>query len=404
MIKGSFSIKFFIDPSKKKGDRFKIFARISYARLKAELYTQYLVEDKEWLPEQQRTKKNLQINSELAGIEREAFEIARKLSDENKMISAKIIKNILTKKETTATTILAYYDSCLKRLDEAGEVEKVTVAMYGYSKDHLAAFIKEKKGMDDYPIDKIDYRFIQDFDLFLLNQKASKRGEKKLKRNTASKHHTRIRTIFIRARKEGIILRSPYDEVVLKKTPSNRTYLTQEELDLLINHDLGFNESLSKVRDIFIFSVYTGLRFVDAQELTMNGIEKTNEGKYFINIVQEKTGAVVSLPLLQPALNIIEKYKESPERKIFKRVLPSFSNQKVNAYLKVIADMVGISKTLSHHVARHTCATTILLNNEVPMEVVSKWLGHSSIKTTQIYGKITNNYMQKVADKLEGKI
>ena len=404
MVRASYSIKFFLNKSRNKGNRFKIFARIHYARKKAELFTQYSVEETDWLEEKERTKKNLQINAHLSALETEVHEIVRKLREENKIISAATIKNILTHKESATTHILQYYDTCIERLDAANEVEKVTVAMYGYSKERLAAFIKEKKKSNDYPIENINYKFIQDFDLFLLNQKTYKGAEATLKRNTASKHHSRIRTILIRARKEGLIDRNPYEEFKLKKSPSNRTYLTQEELEALIKHDLGDNASLKKVRDVFIFSVYTGLRFVDAQQLTMDRIQKTKEGKYMINIIQEKTGEVLTLPLLPPAVKIMEKYNDSSERKVLNRVIPTISNQKVNTMLKIIANAVGITKTLSHHVARHTCATTVLLNNEVPMEVVSKWLGHTSIKTTQIYGKITNSYMQKIADKLEGKI
>ena len=405
MIKGSFSIKFFLNKSKNtQGTKFKIFARIHYARKKAELFTQYSIEESEWLVEKMRTKKNLQINGQLSQIETEVYEIIRKLDEEKKTISATTIKNILTHKEKPTTHVLQYYDLCIERLAAANEVERVTVSMYGYSKERLAAFIKEVKNSDDYPIENIDYKFIQDFDLFLLNQKANKVSDAKLKRNTASKHHSRIRTILIRARKEGIISRNPYEEFKLKKSPSNRTYLSTEELKALKEHDLNHNPTLIKIRDIFLFSVYTGLRFVDAQILTMDKVVKAQDNTYMINIVQEKTGEVLTIPLLSQAVKIMEKYKDSPERKIFNRAIPTMSNQKLNSYLKVIASLVGITKTLSHHVARHTCATTVLLNNEVPMEVVSKWLGHTSIKTTQIYGKITNSYMQKIADKLEGKL
>ena len=136
----------------------------------------------------------------------------------------------------------------------------------------------------------------------------------------------------------------------------------------------------------------------------MKNIIKDKKGNYTLQILQEKTNEPLSIPILSPALDIIEKYKGSPERKVLDNVLPKISNQKLNAYLKVIADLASIKKTLSHHVARHTCATTILLSNEVPIEVVSKWLGHTTIKTTQIYAKITDNYMQTMANRIDEKI
>lgn len=223
-------------------------------------------------------------------------------------------------------------------------------------------------------------------------------------RNTVNKHHSRLRTILIRAVKEGHITKNPYIDFQLKYTPSSRTFLTEEELKKITENNLGDNESLKRVRDIFIFSVYTGMRFEDAQLLTIDRIEKDKKNNYTLRIEQEKTKEPLLIPLLKPALDIIKKYENSPERKVFKKVLPKITNQKVNSYLKVIADITGIEKNLTHHVARHTCATTILISNDVPIEAVSKWLGHTNIKTTQIYAKITNNYLQKVAEKVESKI
>ena len=204
--------------------------------------------------------------------------------------------------------------------------------------------------------------------------------------------------------KEGYLNKNPYVDFKLTKTPSTRTFLTDEELGQITKNNLGGNKSLMMVRDIFIFSVYTGLRFEDAQRLTMDSVTKENKGKYSLRIKQEKTEESLAIPLLKPALNIISKYDKSPERTVMNRVLPTFSNQKLNTYLKVIAELTGIKKNLTHHVARHTCATTILLSNEVPIEAVSKWLGHTNIKTTQLYAKITNDYLQNVANKLENKI
>ena len=290
----------------------------------------------------------------------------------------------------------------MARLEMAGEVEKETVTRYKETKAHLLGFLSEKK-LDDILIEHIDYKFISDFDLYLLNKKVGG-SQKNIERNTVNKHHSRLRTILIRAIREGHIVKNPYMDFKLKYTPSKRTFLTEDELEAIIKHSLGDNESLIKVRDIFIFSVYTGLRFEDAQQLTIDRIAKDKKGNYSLTIAQEKTNEPLSIPLFKPAVDVVKKYDGSAERKIFNKVLPKITNQKLNAYLKVIADLTEIKKNLTHHVARHTCATTILLSNEVPMEVVSKWLGHTNIKTTQIYAKITNTYLQKMAEKIEDKI
>jgi site-specific recombinase XerD len=137
--------------------------------------------------------------------------------------------------------------------------------------------------------------------------------------------------------------------------------------------------------------------------LAISEIHISKENEYTIKLDQSKTGISVSIPLLKPAIDIVNNY-DNEERLISGKVLPKISNQKVNAYLKVIADLAEIQKELTHHVARHTCATTILLTNGVPIEAVSKWLGHTNIKTTQIYAKITDQYLHQMAKQVDLKL
>jgi integrase/recombinase XerD len=401
-MKNFVNAKFYLNEYKSKGNRHPIYLRLSYRKKKAEIATKYFLEPHEWNVEKERTKKNSIINKDLSDIENRIHEITMQLEKTNKPISAVELKKYLTKKEKFDREIIEFYDACLDRLFQAGEVEKVTVQMYGYTKNYLQKFLREIKGLEDFPVESINFSFLSDFDLFLRKQKING-SERGLERNTVNKHHSRLRTVLIRAMREGHIMKNPYVDFKLKKHPSKRTFLSEEELEKLTKHSLGGNESLIKVRDIFIFSVYTGLRFEDAQLLTTDKITTDKDGNYKLQIDQEKTNEPLMIPLFESAIKILKKYDNTPERVIFKKVLPKISNQKINSYLKVIADIVGIEKHLTHHVARHTCATTILLSNEAPIEVVSRWLGHTNIKTTQIYAKITNNYLQKIADKIEKK-
>lgn len=400
---GTVSLKFYLNHLKSKGAKEPIYLRLTMARKKAELYTGFSIENKEWDDARQRTKRNVVINEELSGIESRVYETIRQLEKDNRTPTANLIKNFLLNKDKFDFQLIEFYDSYLTRLEKAGEVEEVTIRMYRNTRNHLLNFIRQAKLTNDIPLNHVDFRFISDFDLYLVNHRSSDL-DKKLERNTITKHHSRFRTILIRALNEGYILKNPYKEFRLKSTPSKRTYLDEKELSDLIKHDLGKNESLDKVRDIFVFSVYTGLRFEDAQALTMDRLMWDNSGKAFLTIYQEKTQEPLSIPVLGPAISIINKYHNCPERKVQNRVLPSISNQKLNSYLKVIANLVGLNKHLTHHVARHTCATTVLLSNEVPIEVVSRWLGHTNIKTTQIYAKISTAYLKKVASGLENKI
>lgn len=400
-MENNLSIRFYLNTYKVQGNKHPIYIRITVNRKKAELATPYFIEAKEWNETTRHTKKNNPINEYLTSKENEIYEIVRQLEKDKKPLTANTIKNHLTGKDKVNAYLIESFTRYMERLGIAGEVKKETVSLFGVTKKHIENFLRERK-LNDILIESIDYNFIIDFDLYLLKQVVNN-GSNTMQRNTANKHHSRVRTILIRCIKEGYINKNPYMDFKLKKIPSNRTFLTDEELKQITEHSLAGNESLIKVRDIFIFSVYTGLRFEDAQNLTMNSITKEKNGKYTLRIQQEKTNEFIAIPLLKGALQIINKYENCPERKVFNKVLPTFSNQKINSYLKVIADLTNIKKKLTHHVARHTCATTILLSNDVPIEAVSKWLGHTNIKTTQIYAKITNQHLQQVADKLEAK-
>jgi integrase/recombinase XerD len=175
--------------------------------------------------------------------------------------------------------------------------------------------------------------------------------------------------------------------------------LSQEEIDSIVDLDFQENKSLDMTRDIFLFSCYTGLRYNDAINLKMESISKIND-QIYLRIDQGKTDERREIPILDTALKIIEKYTFCKERLVKNLVLPTLSNPKINQYLKYIANLAGITKPLSHHIARHTCATTILLDNDVPLETVSHWLGHNSVRTTQIYAKISHAKLDKESKRL----
>jgi site-specific recombinase XerD len=260
----------------------------------------------------------------------------------------------------------------------------------------LAEFISSKYGTQDLPIEKLNFEFINGYDLFL-------RQSYNLHKNTTNKYHSRLRTLLLRANAEGLLAKQPYSNFKLVSVKTDREFLSQEELKKIEKVNLAHNRSLDKVRDIFIFSCYTGLRFQDAQNLTSDNL-LVYKGKPLIRFAQEKTGIPVDIPVLPEAKRIFEKYQNDPERRILNKLLPKISNQKVNSYLKVVADQAGVAKRITHHVARHTFATTVCLNNGMAMEDVSRLLGHSSLKTTQVYGRITQERLQKSMDKITKKL
>lgn len=398
----NYSIRFYLNINKAKGARKPIYLRITVDRRKVEMVTPYKIEAKEWEDNRQRTRRNVIINQGLNQLESEVHEVALELKKKGRRITADNLRAGIKHTKSDRDYLVRYYQEHLLQMAKAGEVKAITIDIYRYTLQHVMKFLRDAKHIDDIPLWNVDYKFINDLDVWLMSKDAIQPGLK-LERNTVSKHHSRLRTVLIRAFKEGLVDRNPYGDFKLKQSPSNRTYLDEAELERLNAHDLAGNQSLIKVRDIFMFSVYTGLRFEDAQLLTLDKIIPGSNGKFKLSIDQGKTERPLVIPLVDQAMEIVQRYVDAPGRKIQRRVLPTISNQKLNTYLKVIADLVGIDKRLTHHVARHTCATTFLLSKEIPLEVVSRWLGHTNIKTTQVYAKVTDNYLEKVASKLNKK-
>lgn len=165
-----------------------------------------------------------------------------------------------------------------------------------------------------------------------------------------------------------------------------REILTEEELQILMTKELT-NPRIRQVRDIFIFSCFTGLAYIDAKKLKRSEIVIGVDGERWIYTRRKKTDSPTRIPLLPVVLDIIQAYKDHPQCVNQDCLLPVPSNCKLDAYLKEVADLCGINKLLTFHIARHTFATTVTLNNGVPIETVSKMLGHKSIKITQILDK-----------------
>ncbi len=384
MSKG-LSIKIYAHPTRTKGDRSQLFVRMIYDRKKAEFATKYYASAKQWDPDKERYKKDAIMNTELVSIESELRKIVQRLTYEEKSISAKSIKDIYLGKDSLDVMLLERYQIYLKYITEGSLVAQQSLRTYNKTYNNVCNFIKTTYG-SDINVRRVDLSMIEAYDEFLSHQK-NPQGEP-LKHNTIHKHHSRFRTYLHYLRKHELIASNPYDHFRVKFIESERTFLTQEELDAFSTCSLGGNKSLEKVRDYFLFSVYTGMRFSDAQKLQMKNIS-IEKGQWYFTHVEQKTHKHSKLPLLKPAIEIVEKYANTPERS-FGFVLPKHSNQKVNTKLKIIADLANIQdKVVSHHVARHTCATTILLENGITLDKVQVWLNHANIRETMVYAKMT---------------
>ncbi|MBN8667359.1 MAG: site-specific integrase [Chitinophagales bacterium] len=390
------SLKHYLHTGRGTEGPLPIYLRITYNRKKAEIHSGFTSTLSGWNEKEQLTKSNKAINQELLNQRAKIYELCIGLEKEGKTVSANLLKELFTGKSRIQVTVIEYLGRYIEELEARNEIKLVSLNKYRQSLNSLKSFIPSKFELPDLPISLINYDFINCYDLFL-------KQEYNLHKNTINKYHSRLRTILIRAQIEGLISVQPYANFKLVSVKSERSFLSSEELDKIVALDLSANSSLDRVRDIFVFSAYTGLRFQDAQNLTKANLIKV-KSKLSLRYQQQKTGGVVDIPLLPIASKIIQKYENSSEREVLGLLLPKISNQKLNAYLKVIADLTGINQTLTHHMARHTFATTICLNNNMPLEDLSKLLGHSSLKTTQIHGRITQQRLTESMEKIQKKL
>lgn len=260
----------------------------------------------------------------------------------------------------------------------------------------ITEFIKHKFNVDDLYMHQLKYNFILEYDFYL-------KTEIQLHQNTIVKYIQYLNRVMDFAVNNEWADKNIFQNYKVSIKESKREYLTQAELDRILNKEIRLPR-LSEVRDCFIFCCYTGYAYKDAALLTPEHIGTGINGKKWIYTSRKKTENVSNVPLLEPALEIIERYKDHPICANKNRLLPMKSNQKLNAYLKEMADICEISKPMTMHIARHTFATTVLLANGVSMEATSKMLGHKSIKTTQIYGKIVERRVSDEMDRLSEKL
>jgi site-specific recombinase XerD len=195
----------------------------------------------------------------------------------------------------------------------------------------------------------------------------------------------------------GWIQKNPFINYKSRMVEVERAFLSQDEIETMFNKQFA-TDRLNLVKDIFLFSCFTGLAYADVKKLKRNNIGLGVDGERWIFINRTKTDTRSNIPLLPISAAIIEKYRNHPQAVNEERVLPILSNQKMNSYLKEIADLCGIHKELTFHIARHTFATTVTLTNGVPIESVSKMLGHKNLHTTQHYAKILD---MKVSDDMK---
>jgi site-specific recombinase XerD len=258
--------------------------------------------------------------------------------------------------------------------------EENTLRSYRSSHKHLAEFVRHKYRVTDVDIKSLNHAFILNYEFYL-------KTTCKCSAVSAAKYIKHLRKIVNNCLNNKWLSENPFINYRSKAKAKEKEFLTQVELEAIANKVIGIDR-LAQVRDTFVFCCYTGLAYIDVQKLQRHQVAKGVDGEQWIFTTRKKTDTASRIPLLTAAEDIINKYADHPQCVNKNLVLPVLSNQRMNSYLKEIADVCGINKQLTFHMARHTFATTVTLANGVPIESVSKMLGHTNIKTTQHYAKV----------------
>jgi site-specific recombinase XerD len=402
----TFAVSFFIRSQKTTSGAAPVYTLISLKGERTTLSTKQRVAIKHWSKKGGRAKsvnrETDQLNLYLDRFKAHIFNIYQELVFQHQSVSLKIIKNLflgIDEKENDKKLleVMDYHNERGKDLLEDG-----TLKNYFTTRRYMQKFLKQKIKVGDIPLSELNYKFLTDFEYFLRRHKPEDH-QRPMGNNTVMKHIERLRKVINLAIDLEWLDKDPFFRFKKRLEKTDRGFLSPDEL-LAIEEKKFSIERIQLVRDLFIFSCYTGLAYKDVMLLTADHVVKGINGKLWIATKRLKTSVQVNIPLLPKAVEIIQKYKSHPRAQHHDTLLPTMSNQKLNSYLKEIADICRIKKNLTFHLARHTFATTVTLSNGVPIESVSKMLGHTKISTTQIYARVVEKKLGDDMDKLQERL
>lgn len=366
-----------------------IFQRITVNGKRNDKSTGKYINAIKWQSETSKVKGNSEeariINSHLESLKIKVFQAEKLLTAKDIVITSETLNNELFGIKERARTLIPIFQEHNRKIEELLGIEYApgTLERYRTSLKHTVNFIQWKYAVSDIAIDKIDHAFITEYEFYL-------KSVRKCANNTAVKYIKNFHKIINQCLANGWLFKDPFINYKSKVKEVVRAFLTEEEIERIMAKKFG-TDRLILVRDIFIFSCFTGLAYIDVKQLTKNHISMGIDGDKWIFTTRQKTETLSKIPVLPIAQQMIDKYANHPKADNENRLLPILTNQKMNSYLKEIADICGINKELTFHIARHTFATTVTLSNGVPLETVSKMLGHTNLKTTQHYAKILDS-------------
>lgn len=400
MNQNALSVLFYLNKSKtNKEGLCPIKCRITYLKRRKEFATGEFIKVDNWLSKKQRTTKsnqrNLQTDLQLeiikSNIKRSFLELQ---VSQNDFGVEDIFKIYIGETSNHEKFTIEYLNEFLTKKQKliGIDLQLSTWKKFYYAKSQFEDFVKWKFNKKDIRLEQLKIQVLNDFEYYL----KTVRHQKQI---TINKCVQRLRKPIREAVNEGFLDKDPFTSHKPGKVPKEVIFLTVDELKSLEVFSIK-QPRLQMVKDLFIFCCYTGLAYNEMVSLKREHIITGFDGNLWIKMKRKKTGNQISIPILPKAKKILAKYEGNESS-----VLPKISNQKINSYLKEIAEIVGINKSITHHMARKTFASTVLLYNDVPMEIVSELLGHSSLKITQdYYGKVVQKRISQEILRLKRKI
>ncbi len=393
------SISFFIRNSRKNKEGLSpIYCRITIEGSSCSFSTNRRASPDKWNPDDFYVKGNSpeakDVNDHLSTIRNRIYALHTQLVHAAIDVTPEKLRDEFIgkkKKQKTVDELFQQHNNMMK--ERIGhDIVYDTYRRYETTHQHVMDYVSDRYQKQDLALTALDYPFIRDFEHYL-------KTVKELGHNTTLKMVRNLKKVVKMAVENGWLKQHPFSGYSLQWQEADTVFLEEKELKKLENAELA-NESLREARDVFVFCCYTGLAYVDLEALQKEDVFTDDEGCMWLTPKRSKTKKRSTIFLLPKARNIINKYADHPDCAPNNRLLPVRSNQKYNKALSKLAEKCGLNKRLTSHVARHTCAT-ILLNKGVPIETVSKILGHSSVPMTQHYAKLLNQKVKEDMQKLE---
>lgn len=400
----TFTILFWINSSRVENNLAIIYARVTVNGKRVNISLKRKVDITSWNTGRQRvqgtSKIAREINQYLDQVQIQLFQCFQDLKLKRELITASLIKANYLGENDDRKTLKSLTDYHKNKINST--LARGTIRNFGVTEGYIQKFLERTLKTSDIYLHQLNYKFICDFENFLYTF-WPKGHPKAIGHNTVMKHIQRFRKIVTLGYHMEWIEKDPFIRWKPTYEKREREFLSANELSNIETYKFPI-ERLERVRDLFVFSCYTGISYVDIINLSNANVLMGDDNYNWIITTRQKTKAPVKVPLLQKAQALIDKYDNHPMTLVSGTLFPVITNEKLNLYLKEIADAAGITKNLTFHMARHTFATTITLTNGVPIETVSKLLGHTKISTTQIYARVIEKKVSEDMNILRAKM